>query len=266
MRLLSVALLFVLAVTSPAWAQEQTEAQRRAAARALFAEGVTFAHDEQWPEAADRFRRTMDLHPTPVVAFNLAAALVELGRLVEAAEHLRMTQRFPGAEEEVRREAEAMLAQIEPRIAHLRIDADALPRGAHVEADGRVLTRAELGVELPTDPGTHRFLVVLEGATVEERTMELGPGQHERIALGADLSPSAAAATVDDGASRDPLGGTDDSGGDVAEEWWFWTIIAVLVVGAGVGIGVGVAVSQPGDADPIPGNLDPPVLRGMVFP
>ncbi len=41
----------------------------------------------------------------------------------------------------------------------------------------------------------------------------------------------------------------------VVEEWWFWTLIAVLVVGAGVGIGVGVALSDPGTEAPLAGNF-----------
>lgn len=37
---------------------------------------------------------------------------------------------------------------------------------------------------------------------------------------------------------------TPTSGGNVLEEWWFWTLIGVGVVGVGVGVGVGVAASS----------------------
>jgi tetratricopeptide (TPR) repeat protein len=51
-------------------------------------------------------------------------------------------------------------------------------------------------------------------------------------------------------------GRTDSSsGGDVTGEWWFWTLIAVLVVGAGVGITVGVVVSTSGVEQPLEGDV-----------
>jgi hypothetical protein len=40
----------------------------------------------------------------------------------------------------------------------------------------------------------------------------------------------------------------EPSGGSIFEEWWFWTIIGVVVVGAAVGIAVGVAESSPSQA------------------
>lgn len=50
-----------------------------------------------------------------------------------------------------------------------------------------------------------------------------------------------------------PAGG--GGGGSIAEEWWLWTIIGVVVVGAAVGIGVGVGVS--GEAQAPAGTLPP---------
>lgn len=46
-----------------------------------------------------------------------------------------------------------------------------------------------------------------------------------------------------------------ESGGSITDEWWFWTLIGVVVIGAGVGIGVGVAASS-GDTTqaPLPGT------------
>jgi hypothetical protein len=46
-------------------------------------------------------------------------------------------------------------------------------------------------------------------------------------------------------------------GVDVAQEWWFWTILGVVVVGAGVGIGFGVDAAT---SSPAPGTLGVAVL------
>jgi tetratricopeptide (TPR) repeat protein len=46
------------------------------------------------------------------------------------------------------------------------------------------------------------------------------------------------------------------SGGSILDEWWFWTVLAVVVVGAAVGIGVGVAMSSSGQSA-VAGNFGP---------
>jgi hypothetical protein len=48
---------------------------------------------------------------------------------------------------------------------------------------------------------------------------------------------------------------------DVAQTWWLWTIVGVVIVGAGVGIGVGVwAGSQPAGPSQT-GDFMPGVVR-----
>ncbi len=49
--------------------------------------------------------------------------------------------------------------------------------------------------------------------------------------------------------------GGNAGGGSIAEEWWLWTLIGVVVVGAAIGIGVGVSVSSEAQA---PGGTLPP--------
>jgi len=51
--------------------------------------------------------------------------------------------------------------------------------------------------------------------------------------------------------------GHGDAGGSILEEWWFWTIVGVVVVGAAVGIGVGVVVGSSGPTQADPGTLPP---------
>lgn len=40
----------------------------------------------------------------------------------------------------------------------------------------------------------------------------------------------------------------------VVEQWWFWTIIGAVVVGAGVGVVLGVTLGAGSTQDPIPGD------------
>ncbi len=58
-------------------------------ARALFERGLEFMEAEQWEQAAKRFRQGLEIRPSDVVAYNLASALVHMGRLGEAVGLLR---------------------------------------------------------------------------------------------------------------------------------------------------------------------------------
>ena len=49
-----------------------------------------------------------------------------------------------------------------------------------------------------------------------------------------------------------------EEGGSIFGEWWFWTGVGAVVVGA---VLVGVLVASSGDEDPVRGNLSPGVLR-----
>lgn len=65
-------------------------------------------------------------------------------------------------------------------------------------------------------------------------------------------SESSLEATLTD----EPLAEEEDTGGALTEQWWFWTGVGVLVVGATVGI----AVAASGEEDPVGGNLMPGVV------
>jgi tetratricopeptide (TPR) repeat protein len=75
-------------------------------------------------------------------------------------------------------------------------------------------------------------------------------------------TPAEAAATVASptgGALRDePSSG---GGGDILGEAWFWTVIAVLVVGVAAGVTAGVVVGTSGVQEPLPGDV--PVFTAL---
>lgn len=59
---------------------------------------------------------------------------------------------------------------------------------------------------------------------------------------------------------RVPVRGGEESGG-IARQWWFWTIIGVVVVGAGLGLGLGLGLNQE-DPTPSDGTLTVVVCDG----
>ncbi|MDQ3032683.1 MAG: tetratricopeptide repeat protein [Myxococcota bacterium] len=102
---------------------------------------------------------------------------------------------------------------------------------------------------------------VLEGAVAEDRergapgpTVDADPEPAVELTAPAQETASAQPATTFRAEPRDDrdAGG----GGSIADEWWFWTILGVVVIGAGVGIGAGVALSDSSSTQaPLPGTM-----------
>jgi hypothetical protein len=267
-------ILASFAMLAPAFSVEaQTaSATQRARARALFGQGVVFARDGEWEQAVDRFSRTMELTPSPVVAYNLASALESVGRIVEACEHLRSIERFEHVDEQLAAEARALLTTIEPRVARLVVEVEST---AAIELDGEPITRAEIGVELPIDPGSHRLSVRVGSGSPRERTIELEPGEHRRVSLDPEIirdevllvtsEPSPQhAVRPEAGAEHRVLDASAESeSASVFEQWWFWTLSVAVLAGGVIAV---VFLAGSGASDPVQGDLDRPVLRGVVVP
>ena len=162
---------------------EEPGAQDTAVARALFEEGVMLADAEQWAEAADRFQRSLELRGSPVVAYNLASALVQLERLVEASELLQKVRRDETAPAAARDAARALLDRVQPRLGRLTIRLDGDPSGVTVWIDGREIPTQAIGVSMPVDPGRRTIRVRRGDDVVAERQLTVlsGAGAETRL-------------------------------------------------------------------------------------
>jgi hypothetical protein len=248
---------------SPARAQG---VDRQAAARALFEEGVAHADAGRWNEAADRFSRAHSLRPTPEIAYNLSTALARVGRLVSAAELLRQVVDDPQATARVRAAAEARLAEVDRRLCHVTVHADA-PGPARVWLDGRPLDAAAIGVAVAVDPGPH-VLELRNGArTVSSRTVSLADGKRETVVLEApalNLQPTApppllaapAAGPSAADVSARPAATDRDA---FWRKGWFWGTVASVAATVAVGA---LLASRSGQGDPVGGNVDTWLVSG----
>lgn len=181
--------LTVFSSATPAAAQADAEAANTAAARSLFAQGMAAVDGEDFTGAVDLLRRSMALRDSPVVRINLALALVELGRLVEASELLRETIRMEPAGRHAAR-ARAEIERIEPRFAQLRVRIESVdaPRedpdaSMTIELDGRQLPDALVGVRQPVDPGEHELQLRVGGEARDARRVTLRPGERRTVDL-----------------------------------------------------------------------------------
>ena len=112
------------AFAQAAFAQDEgpTPTQERLARR-LRADGVEAARTGDWPRAATLFEEAYELDPRVLTLYNLAAAQMNSGLLVEADENfrrfLRATQE--GTHDEFRAEASASRGLLEHRIPHASV-------------------------------------------------------------------------------------------------------------------------------------------------
>jgi hypothetical protein len=238
-------------------------AEQDATARALFTEAVGMVDAEQWDEAEDLFRRSLELRASPVVAYNLASVLVERGRLVEASEVLRRLPRMRPVPPPVERAAASLLERVEARVGRVTIEVDGLTPAHRVRIDRRDLNAAALGVPVPADPGTSSVVATIEGEIVANSwvTIPEGGDATVRLEIPPVRTPSDRARPLDaatDGEPRAPDSDESEAeGGSIFGSPWLW--ISLLVVAAG-GTALAVWLAS-GTADPVPGTLQPSVVE-----
>lgn len=158
------------AQTAPATAADQAEARR------LFDAGRAHADAERWPDAVTAFEGSRALLERASTLFNLASALVRVGRALDALETLDALERIadPHRDRALLAGAPDLRARAESSIRHVVLTVE--PSGASVEVDGEPIEGAGARRELTLDPGPHAASVAMQGYET----------QHVEIAIGND--------------------------------------------------------------------------------
>lgn len=223
---------------------QPSEEGRTAAARALFTEGMRAVDEADFETASDRLRRSLELRESAVVRTNLALALIELGRLVEATEHLRRVQRDSEEGSDVHQVAVERLAFLEPQLGRLRIVLHGARDDVELHLDGEPVLGALIGVTQPVDPGDHHLTLVRRGVPIVTRSVTTPSGRGVTVELEVPAAePDVAAEAFESAMSADGSPRETEAGG-IETEWWFWALAGLVVVGAGIGIAVGVHLSS----------------------
>ena len=250
-RLCGFALMCLMWLSQPTVteAQEGADLARDASARELFEQGVALAEQGDWAAAEDRYRRALALRSSPVITYNLASALHELGKLIDASEMLRRVLADERTEPALQQTATQLHATIAPRIARIQVELQGQERDDSVVLDDQVLHAAQLNVEIPADPGSHELRLERAGKTIDLRTFTLEPGGRQEIQL---VAPALAATPLDIDTdlaeshrahARDEAPRTDSPKPSLLTRWWFWTGVVAVI---GVGTFVGVAAASGG--------------------
>jgi hypothetical protein len=224
------------------------EAERR------FDQGVAYVAEGRFEAAMAEFLRAYEISGEWTVLYNLGQVSVSLGRNADAHDYFSRYLAAGGDEvEQTRREdVEGALRALEPRVAHLAIDAEIA--GAVVFVDGTERGATPLAGPVVVEPGSH---------VVEVRDERLAGGRERReviLAGGLTETVHVAAAAPVVPPPTGPVAVEEEE--SVWSSWWLWTIIGVVVAGGAVTAGV---LLWPEETTYTDGNL-PPILLGAGAP
>jgi hypothetical protein len=264
MRIFALTLLLALATPPTLAVAQRSDSSRSAAARALFVEGVTLAHQGDYAQASERFRRSAALHPAGAVRFNLASALVHTGALVEASEILEGLLREPTITDPVRRASERLRGEIAPRLARVIVRLDGDASDVTVELDGESFSDAALGVAVPIDPGEHRLRVRRDDDAITDVGVTVAEGESREVVLAIPAREiPVAEVPVAAIAIAPPIAHHDEPVADVPHDddaVWIGVGIGIAALVAGAAITTVVLVTTSESPMPVGGNTMPGVL------
>jgi len=222
-------LLVTLAAASPAAALTDAE---KAGARAAAEQGGLAYQDGRFADAVDYFTRAEEIvHATPHLLY-IARANAKLGRLIAAREaYLKIVQeevapKGPRIFAETKAQAEAELAELEPRIPSVSVVVEGAEASeVEVLRDGVVLPTVLVGIAQPMDPGDHTFAARGKHRATVEKKVTVREGAQQTVVL--KVGPRAAGAPEAEPADAGQT--TQEGGGKPG-----------LVIGGYAALGIGV--------------------------
>ncbi len=196
------------------------------AGRALMAEGDT-------SKACEKFEASNRIAPSAGTSLNLGKCLESSGRTASAWAAYKRAIGLARATGQTRHVSagEAFVAEIEPRLSRLRVEATDPPPGLTVRRGGATLGSAALGVPLAVDPGPHAIEAQAPGRRPWTTTVVVEPGSAEVVVVIPVLAPADAVAPPPPPPPRDDERDTLRLAGIVVGG----AGLAIVVVGAAFG-------------------------------
>jgi len=183
-------------MTAPAPAAEPapqlSETERKAAARAAYAEGVALQQQKDCASALPRFETAQRLFDAPTHVLHIAECQAATGRLVEAQEtyatlgHLTLEPKAPAAFREAQDTGRAELAKLKPRIPTLRLATNPPAPSLTalvVQVNGVGMPAYLVGIARPLNPGRYRVTATAAPGRTATGEIELKEGETKSLEL-----------------------------------------------------------------------------------
>lgn len=151
-----------LAVLSPRVAHAEEKTANAAIAQRLFDEAIKLIDRGRYAEACPKLARSQELAPSGGTLLNLGDCYEKNGQTASAWVSFRDAAARAGVAGMKQAQAAALLRSdaLAPKLVYLKIqlapDATEIG-GLEVKRDGVAVSHAELGTEVPVDPGVHRI-------------------------------------------------------------------------------------------------------------
>lgn len=199
---LSLSSGLITAFLAPAvFAQDPPQAESVAAARSLGMQGIQLADSGDCKGAIEKLSRAEALYHAPSILGRLGECQVLVGQVVLGTENLNRVVReelavnAPKAFRDAKERAKGVLNTALPKIARLTVRVEPSDAKAQVTVAGAPIPAALIGVERPTDPGTHEIVVSAPGYLEQRQSVTLAEGGTQELALKLEKDPNVAPAT-----------------------------------------------------------------------
>lgn len=182
--------------TADTSAAQMSEPERKAAARAAFAEGVQLQDRHDCAQALARLETAQRLFDAPTHLLHIAQCQAQVGRLVEAQEsyaklaHMTLDPKAPPAFRTAKDTGRAELARLTPRVPTLRVDTNPAAtslKNVVVQVNGTQMPADLMGVARPLNPGRYHVTVTASPNRTGAGDMELKEGEAKSLEI--RLSP-----------------------------------------------------------------------------
>ena len=171
---------------------QMSEPERKAAARAAYAEGVQLQEQKDCAKALPRFESAERLFDAPTHLLHIAQCQAAMGKLVEAQEtyatlsHLSLEKGAPGAFREAQEAGRVEQAKVKPRVPTLRLDtvpAASSLKGLVVQINGTQMPADLVGIARPINPGRYRVTMTATPARSATGEIEVKEGEAKTLEL-----------------------------------------------------------------------------------
>lgn len=189
-------------VAPAAFAQDQPQAENVAAARSLGLAGIKLADAGDCKGAIEKLSRAESLYHAPSILGRLGECQVQVGQIVAGTENLNRVVReqlaatAPKAFRDAQERAKGVLNAALPKIARLTVRVDPADANPQVTVAGAAIPPALIGVERPTDPGTHEIVVNAPGYLEQKTSVTLTEGSAQELAIKLEKAPTTAVTAV----------------------------------------------------------------------
>jgi len=257
----TAAAVAVLAFTSTAWAERESEAEKR------FREGRSAFESKDFATACPKFVQSQKLDPQPGTLLNLGICEERRGNLVAATDALRkVTEQLPANDERVAIAREHLIA-VEARFPRLTVKLSPnAPAGTRVARDGVEMPSAAFGQAQPVEPGERVLVVTAPGHAAQTFSVKLDENQEKELVVEPGPGEGPASTTTRPGGDGSAAGmgassGPTSSGGPRSSS----RTLGYVLGGAGlVGIGVGTVFGMMTLGDVSDAKDDPELCPNKV--